>query len=113
MTQPRFVPCLTIGCDEYAVEHSRCAAHYVPYRGSTRKERLPKDWQARRQQVLIRDKSICHVCGVGGADAVDHIVAGDDHSFANLGAIHQNVPPYCHRAKTAMEGAYGQWGKPF
>jgi 5-methylcytosine-specific restriction protein A len=73
--------------------------------GSTRAARLPANWATQIvPRILDRDGTICHRCGQPGADAVDHIRPGDDHSDANLGAIHQDVPPYCHRAKSAAEG---------
>lgn len=54
----------------------------------------------------MRDhRGVCHVCGRPGADAVDHVRRGDDHSYPNLRPIHQDVPPFCHRAKTAREAA--------
>lgn len=114
MAQPKYTPCLEPNCDEYAIKAGRCGLHYVPFKGSTRKQRLPKDWAARRNQVLIRDKGICYLCGAEGADSVDHIDQSleDDHSFANLAACHLNVPPYCHRTKTAYEGNRAK-GLPF
>ena len=45
------------------------------------------------------------MCGGPGSDAVDHVVRGDDHSDENLRPIHQDVAPFCHRKKTAGEGA--------
>lgn len=75
------------------------------WRGSTRKARLPRDWDSEvRPRILKRDGYICYVCGQPGADGVDHITAGDDHSDTNLKAIHHNVPPYCHRSKSSSEG---------
>ncbi len=68
-----------------------------------RKARLPGDWGRRVRAVMRRDQGRCHVCGEPGADAVDHILRGDDHALDNLAPIHQDVPPYCHRAKTAAE----------
>ena len=53
--------------------------------------------------MLKRDRYVCYLCGNTGADAVDHIVNNDDDSLENLKAVHQNVPPYCHRQKTAKE----------
>ncbi|MGI9079737.1 MAG: HNH endonuclease [Acidimicrobiales bacterium] len=71
--------------------------------GSTRRARLPRDWAKRRARILERDAGRCHVCKGFGADAVDHLVAGDNHSDENLAAIHHNVLPFCHRKKTAAE----------
>lgn len=72
--------------------------------GSTRASRLPKDWRTRKLIVLKRDKFICYVCGGEGADAVDHVIAGDDHNLTNLKAIHDHVAPHCHRYKSSQEG---------
>jgi 5-methylcytosine-specific restriction protein A len=57
---------------------------------------------------LKRDKGICYICGGDGADRVDHIVAGDDHSLTNLAAVHDATPPHCHRAKSSAEGIDAQ-----
>lgn len=56
-----------------------------------------------RHQVLKRDKYVCHLCGKPGADSVDHVIAGDDHSRDNLRAVHDASFPHCHKKKTAME----------
>lgn len=69
---------------------------------SPRKARLPKGWASIRRRILERDEGICHVCHRGGADQVDHVVPGDDHSDGNLAAIHDDP---CHRAKSSAEGA--------
>lgn len=71
---------------------------------SDRRERLPDDWPAIRATVLERDKGVCYECGRPGADSVDHKERGDDHSMANLAAMHMNVWPYCHRRKSSSEG---------
>lgn len=72
----------------------------TPWEGSTRKNRLPPDWQRRRRNVLRRDRGICHVCGQAGADEVDHVIPGDDHSLGNLAAIHHDP---CHLQKSLAE----------
>lgn len=73
------------------------------WQGSTRRQRLPAGWSTKIvPRILKRDRHICHVCNEPGADEVDHIIQGDDHSDANLAAIHA-VP--CHRAKTQREAA--------
>jgi hypothetical protein len=72
---------------------------------SDRNARLPADWAARIvPYVMHAHRRTCHVCHGPGADAVDHIRPGDDHSLANLAPIHQDVAPYCHRRKSAREG---------
>ena len=77
------------------------------WNGSTRRSRLPKNWPALRTAVMRRDRGICYVCGGPGADTVDHVEQGDDHSMGNLAAIHDRTPPHCHRAKSAAEGHAG------
>lgn len=100
-------PCIHYDCLEHAYPglNGRCKKHYVPWTGSTRKQRLPRDWPSRAKAVLARDKGVCYVCGGSGAEAVDHVRPGDDHSMSNLKAIHQDRPPFCHRTKSAREGA--------
>lgn len=115
-SQPSYTPCLEVECDEYATYQGRCAVHQKPWKGSTRKQRLPRDWRSRRNAVLQRDRGVCYLCGGRGADAVDHInqSTDDDHSMGNLAAVHQDVEPYCHRYKTAREGHAAQgYGVPF
>ena len=96
-------PCIETGCEGYVINNARCKEHQTYWKGSTRRERLPKDWNTRRQIVFNRDKGICYLCGGTGADTVDHIVQGDDHSIENLALVHDKVPPHCHRKKTADE----------
>lgn len=74
------------------------------WEGSTRRARLPKSWHAQRARILRDHGRICHLCGGPGADAVDHVRAGDDHSDANLRPVHDKVAPHCHRAKSSSEG---------
>lgn len=69
--------------------------------GSNRAGRLPREWHAQRQRILREHKRICHVCGLPGADQVDHLKAGDDHSDANLRPIHKYP---CHARKSSGEG---------
>jgi 5-methylcytosine-specific restriction protein A len=81
----------------------------VSWATSNRKSRLPHDWPTRRRAVLDRDAGICYLCGQPGADRVDHKTPGDDHSLANLGAVHDTNPPHCHRYKSSHEGAQARW----
>ena len=97
-------PCLVIDCNNHAIYKGRCEEHRPEFWvGSTRKERLPKDWNTRRQIVLSRDKGICYLCNNPGADTVDHVERGDNHDLANLKAVHDRVYPHCHRYKTSRE----------
>jgi 5-methylcytosine-specific restriction protein A len=73
----------------------------MAWENSTRRQRLPADWDRRQRYVLRRDHRICHVCKKPGADEVDHVKAGDDHSYSNLAAIHRRP---CHARKSAREG---------
>ena len=79
---------------------------------STRKERLPNDWQQRRKIIIARasrgqefarcekiDEETQLRCANVGRD-VDHVQHGDDHSITNLMLLCQP----CHRAKSAEEG---------
>lgn len=70
------------------------------WQNSNRSKRLPQDWAKRRAVVLKRDGGVCYICGTPGANEVDHVVPGDDHSYSNLKSIHA-VP--CHQAKTIRE----------
>lgn len=107
----KYTPCLDPDCRKYATRQGRCEDHYMPFYGSTRKQRLPKDWRSRRNAVLVRDKYICYVCNGPGADSVDHISPGDNHAMNNLKAIHSDVEPFCHRYKTAAEGVEARYGR--
>lgn len=73
--------------------------------GHDRNARLPDDWPERREAVFARDGEVCHVCGQHGADQIDHVIPGDDHSLENLAPIHgSRVPPRCHLYKSSAEG---------
>lgn len=73
---------------------------------STRRKRLPADWDSIRVQVKRRANGLCEArehdprCNGYGTDA-DHIIAGDNHALSNL----QWLSGPCHRAKTARESA--------
>jgi 5-methylcytosine-specific restriction enzyme A len=98
-------PCAYRGCQELAVYKSKCRAHQPPpWLGSNRQDRLPKDWATRRQIIMKQHEGVCHLCGGRGADAVDHVIAGDDHSLENLRPVHERIAPYCHRYKSSAEG---------
>ncbi len=85
-----------------------CPVHErKPWQGSRRRDRLRKRSGSREQKlanaVMIRDSGICHVCGQGGADEVDHVVPlaeGGADDFYNRAPIHSTP---CHAAKTQAE----------
>jgi 5-methylcytosine-specific restriction endonuclease McrA len=104
-------PCLETDCRDHATRYGRCEQHQRPaWFGSTRKQRLPKDWTTRRLVVLKRDKGVCYICGEPGADTIDHVIPGDDHSLHNLKAVHDKVAPHCHRTKSSTEGHQAKQG---
>jgi len=73
-----------------------------PWRGSTRRERLPTDWHRLRVAVLKRADNRCQLQIVGCTEVaaeVDHIVPGDDHRLINLQACCKS----CHKKKTVFE----------
>lgn len=97
-------PCLTQNCLQYAFKNGYCSEHQPqPFSTNFRKDRLPKNWVALRQQVLRRDNYVCYLCGEQFADGVDHILPNDDNSLDNLRAVHDKTAPFCHRKKTAQE----------
>ncbi|NUK72110.1 HNH endonuclease [Streptomyces lunaelactis] len=75
------------------------------WKNSTRRSRLPPNWRALRAAAHRRNPGhLCHICGRPGGDALDHKQAGDNHSLDNLDWAHDQMPPYCHRYKSAAEG---------
>ena len=103
-------PCLETNCHNHVTTQGRCQEHQRPWAGSTRKQRLPPDWATRRLIVLKRDNGVCHLCGGDGADTVDHVTQGDNHSLTNLAPVHDRTPPHCHRFKSSTEGHQAQQG---
>ena len=96
----------------------------MAWTASTRRQRLPNNWNKLRQQILQRNANKCaglphpmgsptqvrggtptptgrwHAAGCNGhATDVDHIIPGDDHSTGNL----QPLSRACHAAKTTAE----------
>lgn len=72
----------------------------VAWEGSTRRKRLPSDWERRRRYVLQRDP-ICKACDNALSVIGDHVVPNDDHGYDNLQGICAN----CHTEKTQREAA--------
>lgn len=72
--------------------------------GSTRRRRLPSNWEAIRAKVKARAHGRCEALAhVPDCDRIgtqcDHIKAGDDHSMRNL----QWISAPCHAAKTRAD----------
>ena len=68
---------------------------------SQRVVRLPPEWHRLRAIVFRTYGDTCHLCGKPGADSIDHVIAGDDHSLNNLRPAHRYP---CHARKSAQEG---------
>jgi 5-methylcytosine-specific restriction endonuclease McrA len=64
-----------------------------------------KPWQVRF--ILRRDRFVCYVCGLEGADQADHVIpiaeGGANHT-ENGRAIHAEP---CHATKSRQEAARG------
>lgn len=79
---------------------------HIAWQTSTRRERLPRNWDQLRAHTRDRAGGRCEAtahhpdCDGWGTDA-DHITPGDDHTPGNL----QWLSPPCHQAKTAGEAA--------
>jgi len=77
----------------------------MAWAGSTRRQRLPKDWPRTRRRIIRRDRACVWelsdgtVCGAEGSD-VDHIEPGDDHSDENL----RLLCAWHHQRKSSSEG---------
>ena len=75
-----------------------------PWSSSTRRQSTVSGWeQQRRAKRILRRDDTCHVCGLPGANEVDHVIPiaeGGADDETNLAPIH-SIP--CHRRKTAEE----------
>lgn len=83
------------------------------WRNSTRRDRLPPDWPARRKKRLRKDQYRCQwkldsglTCGAYATD-VDHIRPGDDHSPENLRSLCSEH----HQIKSSSEGGQARAAK--
>lgn len=78
----------------------------MSWTNSTRRDRLPPDWESIRRRILRRDGRMCQWVLTDGtmcldsATEVDHKQRGDDHRDANL----QALCPMHHARKSAGEG---------
>jgi 5-methylcytosine-specific restriction enzyme A len=80
------------------------------WQGSDRKARLPANWDCEIVPAVFAEYGrTCHWCGQDGADEVDHVKRGDDHSLGNLRPIHGwRTPQRCHAKKSSAEGNAAQ-----
>jgi 5-methylcytosine-specific restriction protein A len=105
--------CAEPGCGEIATHLGRCSEHQrKPWENrsstSTRYGMSGSAWQALKLTILKRDEYTCYVCGLAGADEVDHIIpvgeGGAKRDPSNLGAIHAEP---CHEEKSELEKQRG------
>lgn len=78
------------------------------FKGSTRRLRLPSNWNSLRTKVLRRDNYRCQYpdCSLTARD-IDHIEPNDNHNLSNL----QSLCSYHHKLKTSLEGNTARWKK--
>jgi 5-methylcytosine-specific restriction protein A len=60
-------------------------------RGTTTARGLGWAYQQKRARILARDSGVCWLCGLPGADTIDHVVPrarGGGHDETNLRAAH-------------------------
>lgn len=65
--------------------------------------------QSLAARVIARDRGICYVCGLEGADESDHVISlaeGGADDEPNMAAIHARP---CHLNKTQAESARARW----
>jgi 5-methylcytosine-specific restriction endonuclease McrA len=58
----------------------------------------PLGWAKTVRRIIERDRGICWICGLPGANSADHLIPrskGGNHSDANLAAAHM----YCNRQR--------------
>ena len=72
-----------------------------PWAGSTRRRRLPGDWNRRRRSVLARDP-VCRICQNALSVEVDHIIPhrGNPDLFWDEINNWGSLCGPCHKAKT-------------
>jgi 5-methylcytosine-specific restriction enzyme A len=73
---------------------------------SDRAARLPPNWSTELvPETFAVYGTTCYICGLPGANEVDHVTLGDDHSLANRRPIHgRGTPQNCHQHKSSSEG---------
>ena len=107
-------PCLTCG---RASRGTRCPEHTREFqrqrdiaRGTPTQRGYDAAWRALRPAILARDGYVCQLCGLPGADSVDHIIpmaqGGDRLDPSNLRAAHRS----CNSAAGGATRRTGGWG---
>lgn len=108
MPRRQLTACAEPGCPTLT-RGTYCEVHQPKaFASSTRRARVGKSgWEQQRDaaRILRKYRGVCHVCGLAGADEVDHVIptfedGADDDS--NKRPIHSEP---CHRLKTAAEAA--------
>ncbi|MET8796134.1 HNH endonuclease [Nocardia sp. NPDC004568] len=97
--------CPEPGCP-HLIKHRRYCPEHTPSWNVPSGWTRPPGWDSDRRTVLERDHGICHICGKPGADTVDHLIpqsAGGPDRLDNYAAVHDRVPPHCHRTKTHQD----------
>lgn len=103
--------CGRLDCETRVTGATYCPEHTPTWAGSTRRTRLPANWDQLRRATEARANGRCEAlvhdprCSGLGSDC-DHIIQGDNHSPHNL----QWLNVYCHRAKTARENRHRNRG---
>lgn len=69
------------------------------WQGSTRRDRLPRDWRALCTATYTQYGHVCYLCGEY-ASQIDHVIPGDDHELTNL----RPICVRCHGRKSGREG---------
>lgn len=65
---------------------------------------MPRGWASTRIRVIARDNGMCYLCGLPGANSVDHVIphaAGGPSTMENLKAAHMA----CNAKKRARIGS--------
>lgn len=97
--------CAEPGCagltrGSYCDEHER-----KPWPRSARRSQLSGWAQQKRARRILRTDDTCYLCGLAGADQVDHVVPlaeGGADDVTNLRPVHSRP---CHAEKSARESA--------
>lgn len=103
--------CGRLDCDTRVTGTTYCPEHTPVWQGSTRRSRLPTNWNQIRIATEHRANGRCEAqsrlnqphhpdCSGLGSEC-DHVIPCDDHSLANTCWL--STP--CHKAKTARESA--------